>query len=302
MNVVVIGSLNMDIVIPVHPYPNPGETVLGGSVQQVAGGKGLNQAIAAARMGASVTMVGMVGTDDFGNRLLEVLNAEGIRTETVSRHAGQSGVAFVHVEPDGSNRIIVTPGANEEFTVDVLKRHRDLIEKADAVLVQLEIPLETAVWALQVAAEAGVPSFLDPSPVVPHLMDLIPQIDWITPNACEAEALTGLSLTDAKTAHIAAAKLQGMGARRVLLKMGSKGAYLIDENSMVYQPEFNVEAVDTTAAGDAFVGAFVAEYLKHHQSASALRVACAAGALATTRLGAHSSLPTRNDVTIFLPD
>lgn len=301
MNVVVVGSLNMDVVIPVNPYPGPGETVVGGDIQYIPGGKGANQALAAARLGAEVTMLGMVGNDAHGEQLIQTLKRDKVHTEYLEiDNAESSGIAFVHLETDGSNRIIVSPGANQLYLADKVARYKSLIEAADAVLLQLEIPYETVNAVLQIAADSGVPVFLDPAPASVDLFKRLAPIDWIAPNEHEAELLTGIHVCDAKTARIAAAKLQQMGAKRVILKVGSQGAYVATENGIVYQPGFPIQPVDTTAAGDAFIAAFAVDYLQYHDVFSALRVACSAGALTSMQEGAQPSLPYRNDVLDFL--
>lgn len=300
MKVLVIGSLNMDVLIPVNPYPKPGETVVGGTIQYNPGGKGANQALAAARLGADVTILGMVGNDAYGDKLRHILQSDGVETGLLQTHGGSSGLAFVHLERDGTNRIILSPGANEAFLPDKVKPFTNLITSADAVLVQLEIPIETVEMVVDVAMSAAVPVFLDPAPVRTDLFNRIRVMDWITPNEHEAELLTGQAVSDAKTARIAAAKLQLLGARRVLLKVGDAGAYVADENGFFYQPGFQVNSVDTTAAGDAFSAAFVVDYLKSQSIHSAVRTACAVGALTTTKIGAQISLPYREEVFTFL--
>jgi ribokinase len=300
MNLVVVGSLNMDILIPTDPYPGPGETVMGGDIQYVPGGKGANQAVAAARLGAHVTMLGMVGADGYGKQLKKMLEHDHVDTELIQTSDKSSGVAFVHIEKDGENRIIVSPGANYAYGVENVLKCKNMIERADAVLVQLEIPIETVKAVLDIAAVAGVPTFLDPAPARADLFEQIGHVDWIVPNESEVELLTGQPVYDIKTARLAAAKLQQLGARRVLLKVGSYGAYVSDENGMSFQPGFQVVPVDTTAAGDAFCAAFVVDYLRYNSVHSALRVACAAGALTVTKQGAQPSLPYAEDVKAFL--
>lgn len=300
MNLVVVGSLNMDILIPTEPYPGPGETVMGGVIKYIPGGKGANQALAAARLGANVTMLGMVGSDAYGEQLKKMLENHHVDSRFIQTSDEPSGVAFVHIEQDGTNRIIVSPGANYAYTKDSVLKCKRIIENADAVLVQLEIPIETVKTVLDIAGAAGVPVFLDPAPAREDLFDCLKHIDWIVPNEIEVEMLTGQRVYDNKTARLAAAKLQQLGARRVLLKVGGEGAYVSDENGIFYQPGFPVGTIDTTAAGDAFCAAFVVDYLRNGSVHSALRTACAAGALTVTKQGAQPSLPSEEEVIAFL--
>ncbi len=300
MNVVVVGSLNMDVFIPVDTYPGSGETVKGGNAKYLPGGKGANQALAAARQGANVTMVGMVGADANGEALRASLEADGVNCSLVQTFDGPTGIAFVHLEKDGSNRIILSSGANDAFLPDRAEAYKDLVAHADAVLFQLEIPIETVGMLVRVAMEAGVPTYLDPAPARSDVFTHIPKVDWITPNEHEAQLLTGIKVVDATSARLACAKLQQLGAKRVLLKVGSQGTYVADENGLFYQPGIAVPVVDTTAAGDAFTAAFVVEYLRGESVYGAARMACAAGALAVTRLGAQPSLPYRDEVVGFL--
>lgn len=300
MNIVVVGSLNMDVVIQVPRYPKPGETVTGGSVSYIPGGKGANQSLAAARLGARVTHIGMLGLDPYAERLRQTLTREGVDTTYIRTWEGPTGMAFVHVEADGTNRIIVSPGANGQLQPLILDALQPVFADADAVMVQLEIPIESVRRVVELARSAHVPVFLDPAPARADLFEYVGEVDWIMPNEFEAELLTGQTVSDAKTAHIAAAKLQQRGARRVVLKAGSAGAYLLDEHGFDHHPAFRVQPVDTTAAGDAFGAAFVVDYLHAKDAHHALRIACAAGALATTKVGAYTSLPHRDELETFL--
>lgn len=300
VNIVVVGSLNMDVLISVNPYPLPGETVIGGSVQYNPGGKGANQAFAAARLGANVTMLGMIGRDSHGDTLRHMLSNANIDTTYVQTCDAPTGQAFVHVEADGTNRIILAPGANAEFSKEKLATFEPLIQAADAVLVQLEIPIETVSEVTHLAAKHDVPVFLDPAPARADLFQYISDVTWVTPNEHEAERLVGHAIRDEASAQSAALKLQSLGAKRVLLKVGARGAYVLNHDTWTHQSAFTVTAVDTTAAGDACNAGFVVDYLMHRDIRQALRTACAAGALTTTKMGAQSSLPSRQDVEVFL--
>ena len=300
VNIVVVGSLNMDAVISLDRYPTSGETVTASSIQYIPGGKGANQAVAAARLGAAVTHIGMVGNDDHGRTLVQALKQDRIDTAYVQMWEGPTGTAFVHVEQDGANRIILAPGANAAFSPEVLQPLQDVISRADAVLVQLEIPMETVRLTLQYARTANVPVYLDPAPARLDFFDYINEVDWMTPNESEAEMLTGEPVHDVEGAKRAATRLQQMGAKGVIIKAGENGAYVFDEHRMIHQPGFSVEAVDTTAAGDAFNAGFVIEFLRSRDVHRAMRFGCAVGALTTTKPGAQTSIPNQTDVTAFL--
>lgn len=288
----VVGSLNMDLVIQTPELPVPGQTVLGGPFATHPGGKGANQAVAAARLGAAVAMVGCVGADAFGDALRSGLVAEGIETESVLTRDGiASGVALIAVDPRGRNTIIVAPGANATVTVGDVRAAAGHIESADVLLLQLEVPLAVVSEAASIARSAGALVILNPAPAQPLPPDLLAHCDYLVPNELEAEVLSGIRPADWETGFEAAEALRGLGARAVVITLGERGALLLDEDGVARQPAFPVTAIDTTAAGDAFVGAFAASIACGHPSRLALRRAAAAGALACTVPGAQPSLP-----------
>lgn len=296
MKLIVVGSLNMDVIIPVNPYPKAGETVTGGVITRNPGGKGANQAVAAARLGADVSMVGAVGKDADGGQMLQALQSEGITTQHVRVCNEATGQAFIHLEAGGQNRIILAPGANASFSKQMVLEAQDVIAAADAILVQLEIPLEAVSVLIETANQHGVPVFLDPAPARQDLFNHVLTADWVTPNEHEAKMLSALDVADEASARQVAEKLLSVGYRNVLLKAGANGAYALSGSECIYQHAFSVEAVDTTAAGDAFNAAFAIEWCLCRNLRRALRFACAAGAFATTKLGAQQSLPTRQNV------
>lgn len=300
MKILVVGSLNMDVVIPLDRYPGSGETVTGRTVSYVPGGKGANQAVAAARMGAEVVMIGAIGGDDHADVLRGNLKENQVDVSRIVQVEGATGQAFVHVESDGSNRIILSKGANAALSPAHIQDAKQSFESADAVLLQLEIPLETVQASVEQARRVGVPVFLDPAPASHNILPILKACDWVVPNEFEIEMITSQSVSDIKTARIAAAKLLRDGANRVIVKLGANGALYADGDEFFYQPSFSVHACDTTAAGDAFVAGFVVDYLSYGEVRRALRFASVAGALATTKVGAQTSLPTREEVEKFL--
>lgn len=293
-HIVVIGSSNTDIVVRAARIPAAGETVLGHSHWMAAGGKGANQAVAAARLGAEVTLVACVGTDSFGEAALEGFDREGIRTDFVVRDpSAHSGIALIVVDERGENAIAVAPGANSRLAVADVERARIRIERADLVLLQLEIPLEAVMHAARIASDAGVPVILNPAPAQPLSRELLRRVAVLTPNQSEAELLAGMVRGEIDPLDKAAASLRALGVASVVITMGAAGALIADERGGRRVPGFRVDAVDTTAAGDAFSGALAVALASGWPLDEAVRFAVAAGALAVTRAGAQPSLPSR---------
>lgn len=288
--VVVVGSLNLDLVVRPRQAPAAGETVFAPALERYPGGKGGNQAVAAARLGAPVVMVGRVGNDGFGADLVASLEADGIAVAPVSRSdTAGTGTALITVEATGQNRIVVVPGANGEVTPALVDRHAERIRSASALLLQLEVPLDACVRAAEIAAGAGVPVILDPAPAPAEpLPKRLRELVWlVTPNETEACALTGLADPEA-----AARALLDQGFRRVVVKAGGAGAYLLDRDGGRWFESFRVPVVDTTAAGDAFAGGLAAALQAGLPLKEAVVWGTAAGALAVTRAGAQPSMGT----------
>ena len=304
-HVVVIGSLNMDLVARVHQLPRAGETVHAAALQQIPGGKGANQAVAVARLGGRSTMIGRVGDDDFGTQLRTALSSCGVNVDRVDvTPSCSSGVALISVDSRGENAITIVGGANRVLTPDDIRSLQPVIAAADAVLLQLEIPVETVEEAIRVARSAGVMTMLDPAPAPPS--DLAPKLctaDVICPNRLEAEQLTQLAVQDVAGASRAARALRERGAAIVIIKLGEQGALVDDQHGQIHSvPAFPVDVVDTTAAGDAFTAATLLGLAARGPLLDALSFACAAGALATTKLGAQPSMPTRAEVESLIRD
>jgi len=291
----VVGSINIDLVVRAPRFPAPGETILGGQFQTFTGGKGANQAVAAARMGADVAMIGRVGDDAYGRALRDVLSREGVDASAVStRTDAPTGVALITVDADGENTIIVAPGANGLLTPDDLSQHEPSIRSAGLLVMQLETPLATVQRAAQIARAANVPVVLNAAPAVPLAVELLKLTDVLIVNRGEAALLAAMP-EQAEAAEIAP-RLHARGAGRIVMTLGAQGALMSDEKSVVNQPAFPVDVVDATAAGDAFVGAFAAAIAEGRAAEEALRRAAAAGALACTRAGAMPSLPRLHEV------
>ncbi len=297
--IVVVGSLNMDLVVRTARLPRPGETVAGHDFLQVPGGKGANQAVAAARLEAEVAMIGRVGDDGFGRQLVESLVRDGVETDAVAATAGiSSGLALIGVEDSGQNAIAIVGGANAMLSSDDVQRHESTIAAAGALLVQLEVPLATVVAAVKLAKRNSVLTILDPAPAPrDRLPAELHAVDVISPNQSEAEVLTGINVASVADAMRAAAILHERGARQVVLKLGEQGALASDGmGNIVHIPAPQVAVVDTTAAGDAFTAALAVALVEGSSLAEATRFACAAGSLATTRRGAQDAMPRREEI------
>jgi ribokinase len=293
--IVVVGSINIDLVASAEKIPVAGETVRGTDFQVHPGGKGANQAVAISRLGYPVQLVGKVGTDAFGEQLRSYLLDAGVDVTAVERHEGTSGVAMIAVSPRGENSIVVIPGANAHVTPAFLDAHRQTIRRAGIVLAQLEIPIETVEHLARICAEEGIPLMLDPAPAHKLPSAIFRHLRWFTPNETEAAFFTQDAI-QAEPAQIAKALLEA-GIEGVVLKMGSRGVYLASGDHLSQAlPAFAVDAVDTTAAGDAFNGAFATALMLGMEQVEAARFASAAAAVSVTRAGAQPSMPTRAEV------
>ncbi|MGI9472534.1 MAG: ribokinase [Rubripirellula sp.] len=296
-NIVVLGSINMDLVVQCNELPDRGETIIATSSSEVPGGKGANQAVSASRAGGSVTMIGRVGSDAFGEKLLSHLRQDAVDiTRTLQVSDCASGIALVTVESSGENSIVVVPGANGRVTSGDVDKVKDVIAHADLVVVQLEIPLDAVREAIQIARTAGVPVLLDPAPMPESLPDSLLNVDLICPNQSEAAALVGRSVDSLKEAATAVPELHRRGAKQVIITLGGLGTVVSDGVSCRSIPPFQISAVDTTAAGDAFAGALAVRWAEGAELFESATFASAAGAIAATRPGAQPSLPTRAEI------
>ncbi|WP_223529767.1 ribokinase [Pseudomonas sp. GL-R-19] len=298
--VVVIGSLNMDLVTRAPRLPKGGETLIGQSFCTVSGGKGANQAVAAARLGAQVSMIGCVGSDAYGEALRGALLAEQIDCQAVSAVDGSSGVALIVVDDSSQNTIVIVPGANGALTTEAIDRFESVIHAADVLICQLEVPDASVGHALKRGRELGKTVILNPAPASrPLPSDWYASIDYLIPNESEASALSGLSVDSLDTAQAAATRLIALGAGKVIITLGAQGSLFADGQRFEHFPAPVVKAVDTTAAGDTFVGGFAAALAAGQDEVSAIRFGQVAAALSVTRAGAQPSIPALSDVQAF---
>lgn len=306
-NILVVGSLNMDLVVQMPAIPRPGETLLGGKFATFPGGKGANQAVAAARLGAQVSMVGRVGGDAFGEQMLQIIRKEGIETRFVGVDAqSATGVALITVDAQGQNSISVASGANFTLTELEVRQAWEQIPEVDLLVMPLETPMETIRTAAQIAKQRHTRVILNPAPAQDLDESLLRLIDVIVPNESETERLTGKAIRDQEDARQAGAELLKRGVANAVLTLGESGALLVEGSAgdPVFEliPAFQVRVVDTTAAGDAFVGALATALGEGLSLASAAHFASAVAALSVTRPGAQPSLPYRAEVDQFLQE
>lgn len=295
--ILVVGSSNTDMVVQTTKLPAPGETVLGGTFFMNPGGKGANQAVAAARLTGNVTFVAKVGADIFGEQAVAGFRQEGIDTSYIQTDpAHPSGVALINVDAAGENCITVAPGANAHLRPTEVDTALTAVGADTLVLVQLEIPLDTVTHAISEAASRGLRVILNPAPAQPLPNELFPHLFVITPNETEAELLTGIRVDDLESAGQAAQKLHDMGVSNVIITLGSKGAYLSTGTESQLIPTAPVKAVDTTAAGDCFNGALAVALAEKRPLADAIAFACKAASISVTRMGAQASMPRRTEI------
>jgi ribokinase len=300
-DIVVIGSINMDLVVKTQRIPQAGETITGNHFATIPGGKGANQAAAIARLGGSVSMIGCVGEDAFGAQLRNNLAALGVDIgQVVSLDMLPTGTATIIVEESGENRIIIVAGANGAVREQLVDQGCPLIEQALFLVLQFEIPLPTVEYALKVAKGAGVSTILNPAPALRIDPAVLPLIDYLIVNETEATYLSSIQVDDLLSAKAAAQALKQSGCGAVAVTLGEQGALVLQEGDPIHIPAPLVEVVDTTAAGDAFVGALAVSLARGLSLAEASRYAVAAGSLAVTRFGAQPSLPTQDEVTSLL--
>ncbi len=296
-SVVVVGSSNTDMIIKLDRLPSPGETVLGGEFSTAAGGKGANQAVAAARAGGHVTLIARVGDDMFGRLALEGFEAAGIDVRHVRTDpAASSGVALIFVDRSGENCIAVASGANARLTPADVGEAGDAIRTADILVTQLETPIETVRAAVELASEHGVPVVLNPAPARVLGAEILRHVAVLTPNETETALLTGIEVSSEADAEAAARRLARLGVGRVIVTLGARGAFVHGNDCTALVAGFAVEAVDTTAAGDVFNGALAVALADETPIVEAVRFANAAAALSVTRLGAQPSAPTRAEI------
>ncbi|ACS80605.1 ribokinase [Maridesulfovibrio salexigens] len=300
---IVLGSVNADHVLQVDNFPRPGETVTGHGYQIIPGGKGANQAVAAARLGAEIGFIACVGDDDFGRRMINEFQQDGIETSAVMTVEGlPTGIALIQIAAGGENAISISAEANAALTPEALKPHLGLIREAETLLMQLESPLETIELVAKEAREAGTKVILNPAPARALPDSLLANLDIITPNETEAELLTGVKVESEDDAAMAACVLHGKGVETVLITLGEKGAFVSRAEGKKLIRGYKVDPVDTTAAGDTFNGALVASMQKGASLEQAIGFAHGAAAISVTRLGAQTSIPSLEEVNKFIKD
>ena len=297
--IAVIGSTNMDMVVKTKRIPSPGETVLGGAFLMNPGGKGANQAVSIARLGGNVDFLSKVGNDVFGRQSTQTFEEEGINTNSLLLDSNvPSGVALITVDDQGENSIVVASGANSNLLPSDVENYFLKKPNVQILLMQLEIPMETVQVAAQYASSQGIKLILNPAPANPSIRESFGLIDILTPNSNEAEMLSGIAVSDVASAKRAAEVIHKQGVKNVLITLGPKGAVLLNEEGFYAIPAQKVEAIDTTAAGDVFNGALATAIAEGKDILSGVHFAVQAATITTTRMGAQSSIPYRNEIVL----
>jgi ribokinase len=295
--ITVIGSTNTDMVIKGQKLPAPGETILGGAFFMNPGGKGANQAVAAARLGGNVTFITKIGNDIFGDQSLKNLKNEDIDTKYVlTDNINPSGVALITIDENGENCIVVAPGANSNLLKTDVELAKSTINNSEIILLQLEIPIETIEYSAQLAFDLGKKVILNPAPAQRLSDSLLKNLYIISPNETEAEILTGIKITNKATIEKAAKILKSKGVEIVIITLGAEGAYVLSDSYNEIVPSVKVKAIDTTAAGDTFNGALASALCKGSELIDAIQFANKAAAISVTRMGAQASIPQLNEI------
>lgn len=299
-NILVVGSINMDLVTICERAPRGGETLFGKDFFQIPGGKGANQAVAIGKLEGRVTMLGKVGKDALGTELLKSLKDNGVNIDRIEREDISSGIAKIIVEENGENRILVVPGANGKVDRDYIDRNIDMIQRADYIVAQLEIPLDTVEYLFEKAKEMEKITILNPAPGRVLNENIIKNSDYVIPNESELELLTGIKTDSEANIILAGKKLLSQGVKGLIITLGSKGSMYMDKNGNheIYSA-YKVKALDTTAAGDSFIGGLVTGLSKGLQIKDAIGLGTKVAAISVTRMGAQSSLPTLDEVLAF---
>ena len=294
--IMVIGSLNMDLVTMSSRHPKLGETVIGKDFFEIPGGKGGNQAVAIAKLGGDVTMLGCVGDDSYGKKLILGLEENNIDTKYIKKGKKSTGIATIVVDDNADNTIIVVPGANFELTVEDIDKNIELIKKTDIVLLQLEIPLDVVEYILEKAKEYNKITILNPAPANKLSHEVIKNIDYLVPNETELELLSGRSTNTVEEVLEASKKMMDLGIKNLIVTMGKNGSIFVGKNKTFIVGIHRVGAIDPTAAGDSFIGGVIRMLAESKDIKEAMEFGAKAGAITVTKEGAQSSLPTWKEV------
>lgn len=297
--VTVVGSMNMDLVVKTDEIPKIGETLLGNELLQIPGGKGANQGVAIAKLEKNITFLGKVGKDAFGDELLASMEKAGVNIEHIEREDISTGIAVINVDKNGNNNIVVIPGANGLVDKEYLHRHLKVFEESEIVVFQLEIPLETVKEGLKIAKKSGKTTILNPAPAMELDDEMISNIDILMPNEHELERISKVKIADEESILRGAKVLLDKGINKIIVTLGSKGALYIDNAGSEFFKAYDVEVVDTTAAGDSFIGGFVASYIEDKDIKKAIDMGQRTAALSIQKVGAQSSLPNKKEVENF---
>lgn len=297
--ILVIGSINMDLVTFCERAPRGGETLFGKEFLQIPGGKGANQAVAMGKLESDVVMLGKVGTEGMGDILIDSMKKDGVKVENIEKTEKTTGIAKIIVEDSGQNRILVVSGANGEVDKEYIDRHIKEIENSDIIVTQLEIPLKTVKYALKIAKELGKITVLNPAPAAKLDLEIIKNSDYIIPNETELEILTGIKTDTDLGVETAAKELLNQGVRGLIVTLGSKGCIYIDKDRKIEFKAHKVKAIDTTAAGDSFIGGFVNGLSLDLPLEEAIKRGITTAAISVTRVGAQTSIPTLEEVLNF---
>lgn len=295
----VIGSLNMDLVVDVRNMPKPGETIIGGKYREAFGGKGANQAVAISRLQGDVSMIGKLGMDAFGNSILDSLKKDGVNCSYIQQVDCTTGVAFITVDNNAQNSIVVSPGANYRLGRLDIDKNIEAINECDIVVVQLEVPLETVRYALLLAKLLDKFTILNPAPAVELDDEIIKNVDLLIPNESELALISGVNIDTKEDVIVASKKMIDKGIKSLIVTLGSKGSLYIDKDKEYLKEPYKVNAIDTTAAGDSYIGAIAVGLSKGYTIDKAMDFASKVGALTVTKKGAQSSLPTLEEVIHF---
>ncbi|MBM6875865.1 ribokinase [Fusobacterium mortiferum] len=296
--VVVVGSINMDLVTRCKRAPKGGETLFGEEFSQVPGGKGANQAVAIGKLGTNVIMLGKIGKDSFGKDMLVSMEKNGVNIQHIEEGEKATGIAKIIVEESGQNRILVVAGANSEVDKEYIDRHLAAIKESDIVVTQLEIPIETVEYTLKKAKEFGKITILNPAPARELSDEIIKNSDFIIPNESELALITGMAVETEEVIKKAGKKLLDMGVKNLIITLGSKGSLHLNRDKCEFHSAYKVKAIDTTAAGDSFIGGVVRE-LNGDNISEAIEFGTKVSAIAVTKKGAQTSIPTIEEVKNF---